>query len=231
MALEPVPMGRPTSRRAGREAGRGRRRPTRIVDEFAARCRVQGAKCRRAARAGDPPEVILKEAQRHDLILLGIETFFRYEAQGSPCNTLDHVLHAPPRPVVAVPEKLADGDTVVIGYDGSRQAAQTLAAYARPGSLSRSRTSSSPSTRTTRKPSAWRSYAADYLALHGATVKVRAMETRARPGPILLDHTDQLKAQLLVMGAFGHSMLREFVFGSTTRTVLRGSKVPVMLFH
>ena len=32
-------------------------------------------------------------------------------------------------------------------------------------------------------------------------------------------------------GAFGHSPLREFFFGSTTRGVLRASKAPVLLYH
>src|SRR5439155_5845203 len=73
--------------------------------------------------------------------------------------------------------------------------------------------------------------AVDYLTRHGFPVKVRPVETRLDPGPVLLDHTVQLKAHLLVMGAFGHSALREFFFGSTTRTVLRGSRVPVMLYH
>ena len=181
--------------------------------------------------AGDPPEAILKEAQRHDLILLGVETFYRHEAQGAPCNTLDHVLHAPTRPVVAVPQKLSDGDTVVIGYDGSRQAAQTLAAYRATGLAHRFENVVVTIDEHHEDAERLASYAADYLSLHGAAVKVRAIETRVDPGPILLEHTDQLHAQLLVMGAFGHSMLREYVFGSTTRTVLRNSKVPVMLFH
>ena len=37
---------------------------------------------------------------------------------GGPCDTLDKVLHSPPRPVVAVPAALGEGNTAVIGGDG-----------------------------------------------------------------------------------------------------------------
>jgi nucleotide-binding universal stress UspA family protein len=39
------------------------------------------------------------------------------------------------------------------------------------------------------------------------------------------------EAALLVMGAYGHSRLREWVFGGFTRHVLRGAEVPVLMMH
>jgi nucleotide-binding universal stress UspA family protein len=33
------------------------------------------------------------------------------------------------------------------------------------------------------------------------------------------------------MGAYGHSRVREFVFGGFTRRVLQGAELPVLLFH
>jgi nucleotide-binding universal stress UspA family protein len=33
------------------------------------------------------------------------------------------------------------------------------------------------------------------------------------------------------MGAYGHSRLREFIFGGFTQRVLRGASIPVLLFH
>jgi len=38
-------------------------------------------------------------------------------------------------------------------------------------------------------------------------------------------------ADLLVMGAYGHSRLREFVLGGATRTIIAGCEIPVLLFH
>ena len=40
-----------------------------------------------------------------------------------------------------------------------------------------------------------------------------------------------LGADLLVMGAYGHSRLREFVFGGVTREILRHMTLPVLMSH
>jgi nucleotide-binding universal stress UspA family protein len=38
-------------------------------------------------------------------------------------------------------------------------------------------------------------------------------------------------ADLLVMGAYGHSRLREFVLGGVTEDILRGCAIPVLMFR
>jgi nucleotide-binding universal stress UspA family protein len=39
------------------------------------------------------------------------------------------------------------------------------------------------------------------------------------------------EAALVVMGAYGHSRLREWIFGGFTQRVLRGAAVPVLMMH
>lgn len=233
-AAESVPLGGAyfKAEKDDRELAAARARAATLGEKFTDRCLAAGVDGTALELAGDPPEVIRQEAQRHDVILLGVETFFRFESQaGTPCNTLDHVLHEPPRPVVAVPEAWADGGPVVIGYDGSVQAERTLATYVGTGIAGRCENVVVTIDEHQEDAERVAKYAADFLTLHGAQSRVRAIETRIDPANALLEHTAHLNAQLLVMGAFGQSMLREFVFGSTTRTVLRGSTVPVMLFH
>jgi nucleotide-binding universal stress UspA family protein len=48
---------------------------------------------------------------------------------------------------------------------------------------------------------------------------------------VILEQEQQLKASLLVMGAYGRSTLREFFGGSVTRTMLRESPVPLFFYH
>ena len=67
------------------------------------------------------------------------------------------------------------------------------------------------------------------LARHGARVTV----TSERSGGIdvtsvIENHVAETGADLLVMGAYGHSRLREFLFGGVTRTVLQS--MPVATF-
>ncbi len=50
-------------------------------------------------------------------------------------------------------------------------------------------------------------------------------------GGALLRVAQSLSADLIVMGAFGHSRLRDFVVGSTTRDVIEHSTIPVLVMH
>ena len=70
------------------------------------------------------------------------------------------------------------------------------------------------------------------LARHG--VKCQATEQvapRAGVGETLLACAKDYKADLIVMGCYGHTRLREFVFGGASRHVLAHISVPVMMSH
>ena len=71
-----------------------------------------------------------------------------------------------------------------------------------------------------------------YLARHD--VKAQAMQTVSEDvnaGEVLLSHAADLAADLLVMGAYGHSRVKEMVLGGATRTVLKSMTLPVLMSH
>lgn len=71
---------------------------------------------------------------------------------------------------------------------------------------------------------------ARHLASHGAHVEVRRRSSGGEDvGRFLLSQAAAFDADLLVMGAYGHSYLSEWVFGSVTRTVLREANLPVLM--
>ena len=47
----------------------------------------------------------------------------------------------------------------------------------------------------------------------------------------MLAAASELGAGLLVMGGYGHSRVRELVFGGVTEHVIRGAKLPVLMAH
>jgi nucleotide-binding universal stress UspA family protein len=47
----------------------------------------------------------------------------------------------------------------------------------------------------------------------------------------ILSHVADGSTNLLVMGGYGHSRLREFVFGGATRGMLSAMTVPVFMSH
>jgi nucleotide-binding universal stress UspA family protein len=61
-------------------------------------------------------------------------------------------------------------------------------------------------------------------------VEVRRLSSGGKNvGDLLLSQAAAFSADLLVMGAYGHSHLREWMFGGVTRTVLYEAGVPVLM--
>lgn len=75
----------------------------------------------------------------------------------------------------------------------------------------------------------------DYLKWHGVGASVSAGKAASSEkgaiGENLLNQASALGADLLVMGAFTHSRLRQIIFGGITRHVLENAKIPVLLAH
>ncbi|MGZ3297934.1 MAG: universal stress protein [Asticcacaulis sp.] len=60
-------------------------------------------------------------------------------------------------------------------------------------------------------------------------IKIEAEYSRDGIGVTLLAQAQALKAQLLVMGAYGHSHLGEMLFGGATDHVLKHGRLPLLL--
>lgn len=74
---------------------------------------------------------------------------------------------------------------------------------------------------------------ARYLQLHGVEADVGFIRPgdSSGIGKAILDEAERLSADLIVMGAFGHSPWREQLFGGATHDVVRGSRKPLILAH
>ena len=69
-----------------------------------------------------------------------------------------------------------------------------------------------------------------YLLRHGITSKPSYVRSSsAMAGEILLKEVENIDADLLVMGAYGRSRMRERVFGGATRRVLEEASIPVLM--
>ena len=71
-----------------------------------------------------------------------------------------------------------------------------------------------------------------HLARHGIQVDVQRLEGKdIDVGNALLSHAADRGSDLLVMGCYGHSRLREWVLGGATRTILQSMTMPVIMGH
>lgn len=74
--------------------------------------------------------------------------------------------------------------------------------------------------------------AARHLAAHGIAAKVEEADAEGRGvGSVLEDYVGRLAPDLLVMGGYGHSRLREFILGGATQYLLHAPPVPILFSH
>lgn len=207
-------------------------RVDRILERFTLRCTEAGVSHKLLEDIGSPCEQIMIESQRYDLLLMGQKSFFHFETSGRACDTLDKLLHATPRPVVAVPRQPAGGSGVLIAYDGSVQAARALAAFAASGLselgavhvLCSHRSSKVDASKTIDR-------AIEYLRFHDVAAVGHPLVDDRCASEDILEEAHRLGCGLIVMGAYGRSAMAEFFLGSVTRAVLEKTDVPLFLFH
>jgi nucleotide-binding universal stress UspA family protein len=139
------------------------------------------------------------------------------------------------RPVLMLPRQPRKPfvlDTVTVAWDFSRPAARAIG-DALP-LLTRARRVHIVTVANEKRIDTPRSgpELAKHLARHGLDVILETVDAQGRPiGEALEAATRVHDSDLLVMGAYGHSRLREFVLGGATRSMIAGPPLPVLLSH
>ena len=70
-----------------------------------------------------------------------------------------------------------------------------------------------------------------HLSRHAIDARIKGAASAGDVANTLLSYAADMAADLLVMGAYGHSRLREEIFGGTTRTVMESMTFPVLMSH
>jgi nucleotide-binding universal stress UspA family protein len=131
-------------------------------------------------------------------------------------------------PYIDVPTQLK---TVLIAWDGGRPAARAVG-DALPLLMMADRVEVITVTDTGRDEYSPAERITRHLARHGIkATSARYPRDSLSTANALLSYAAEANADLMVMGGYGHSRLREFVLGSTTRKILQTMTVPVLMAH
>jgi nucleotide-binding universal stress UspA family protein len=133
------------------------------------------------------------------------------------------------RPVLFAPHGGTVGQRIALAYDGSAAAAHAVAA-AMPFLK---RAQEVHAFEVTAERSNALSELRDYLALYGLKLVEHHIEPDAHSvGDTLIRGAQSARCDLVVMGGYGHSRLREFVFGGVTRHVLaQKTSLAILMAH
>lgn len=184
----------------------------------------------------EPPVIgaFAQQALHCDLMVLGQHDSADRQGTGVPADFAESVIAQSGKaalvvPYAALPETV--GDTVVIAWKETREAARAVAA-AIPLLQRAAHVHVLTWDEEESRISGARLDLQGYLRLH----QVEAVLHHGGPAPEqlgeqLLSRAFDLGADLLVMGCYGHGRAREWVLGGTSRTVLRSMTLPVLMSH
>jgi nucleotide-binding universal stress UspA family protein len=120
-------------------------------------------------------------------------------------------------------------DRAIIGWNGSSTAARAIRAALPLLSLAKTVT---VVVVDEDRPGIAGAEVAAYLARHDIAAQLREIENPATgAGQALLSFAAEQNADWLVMGAYGHSRMREFLLGGVTRHIIADATLPVFMAH
>lgn len=188
-------------------------------------------RCEWRTADGDPTDALGLAARYADLTVIG-----QPDPDSAPAEYLnlpDNLVMEAGRPLLVVPYAGVTkpvGDTVVVAWNASREAARAMAG-ALP-ILEKARSVHVLTVDPERIGEVQGARIAAYLARHGIQAQiVRTSAADMDVGDILLNHAADRGADLVVMGAYGHSRFREVILGGVSRHVIQHMTVPVLMTH
>ncbi len=189
------------------------------LDQFAAACAPKGISCSTNTETGIPGEIIARAAVAHDIVVMAREGYAR-AGEGQHVDPLiSSVIRGSIRPVLVAGKQFREVHHVLVAYDGSVHAARTLAVAAELGSREGVECTLAIISSSREVGEETLAAAESYLYHHDVTPRKQVI-VGTNASEIICELVTSTGADLLVMGAYGHSPIREMIFGSTTERVL-----------
>ncbi len=181
------------------------------------------------AESGEELRWLVRLGRTADLVVLGRLR----DGAPEPPDVLDAALMETGRPLLIVPPHppAQPGQIVAIAWKDTPEAARAIAA-ALPLLADARRVVILSVTEDPGVDAASCERLRQELIWHNLATTVQHVAVEGQePADALLKTTTNIGADLLVMGGYGHSRMREVVFGGFTRRVLQAADLPVLMAH
>ncbi|MEX1084129.1 MAG: universal stress protein [Xanthobacteraceae bacterium] len=198
-------------------------------DEAAAKAKVQATRHLTMVPLAAASTIFARVARTYDVSVLAQSSDGIYHMGDV---FIEAALFHSGRPVIIAPLKGHSqfaADRVTIAWDGSLHAARAVGASMPILALAK-KIDILTMGEDSKEPEVHAADLVRHLERHGFDVSHKRRNGDDIPKTILKE-TEKTSASLLVMGAYGHSRLREFVFGGVTRFMLANATVPVLMMH
>lgn len=178
-------------------------------------------------RHGGIVETIIEREADADVIVIGKRGASADFAKGHLGSKVERVVRASIRPVLVAARTFRPIKTVIAAFDNG-PSAQKAVRFIADSPLFRDCTIRLVTAGTEAQRGALEAAARDISA---GCAAVTAHLEAGNAEDVITRHMNEGGGDMLVMGAYGHSPLRNMIVGSTTTTMIRTCQVPVLLFR
>ena len=200
-----------------------------IVEAFNARCEKAGIKPETWIKMGHPARVILEEEARAELLVMGQKGEHAEWIGDMMGSNVERIVRRSVQPCLVTPAEFKPATKMLAAYDGSAHSCKALRE-----ALEMSSALSLPLTvltvrdgLTAEKAEAAAADAQRLAKDHGC--EIASMVEEGETEDVILGTARSKECDLIVVGAYGHTRIREMILGSTTAHLVAYSDVPVLL--
>lgn len=202
------------------------------LEQFAGESERANIRCSTETRMGLPGEVIARQAIAHDIVVMCRGGYARAAVpEGRMDPLVSEVIRGSIRPVLVAGTSFpgsGEVSRIVVAFDGSSHAARALPVAAELGARSGVECTVLTVSSSEEAGQALIEPAEAFLYHHGLAPKRRVV-LGSRASDLICEVAADMRADMLIMGAYGHAPVREMLFGSTTERVLSHCGTTVVL--
>ena len=193
------------------------------------RCQVKSVACETIHETGNLVHTLLEHERTADIVVFGQRGEHADWVGDMLGSSVERMVRASHKPCMVTPGEFRPVKLLLIAYDGSVESNKALhAGVDLATALGTELTIVTVCQRETEESASKLLNEAVQLASdHG--VKARAQLAHGNAEAEILKLAETSDADLIVMGAYGHTRIRELILGSTTSHVMRKANVPVLL--
>jgi len=180
-------------------------------------------------RIGDIVEAAAEAEAEADMLVIGKRGEAADFAKLHLGSNIERIVRASHKPVFVAARSFREPKRLLIAFDGGASSLKAVAhiaenpLYAGLECHLLTAGDSSPASRAKMDEACAR--------LQAAGREAKTFVADASPESAIAEHVEALNIDLVAMGAYGHSHIRNLIIGSTTTEMIRSCKVPVMLFR
>jgi nucleotide-binding universal stress UspA family protein len=197
------------------------------LDELEGKCDTASTPCTRTIKEGVVSKEIVESAKRCDMISMGMageHAFWRDAFLGS---NLESVVRQTHKPVLVTPEKYKKITKILVAYDASTFSTKALIAGADIAQQMKIPLTVVTVSDDKKSGEDVLSQAAENLK--DCNITYDKVLKDGEVVSVIMDLCKEGSYDLLVIGAYGHSKIRELILGNTTVQLMRKVTCPVLL--